>query len=372
LQPVAPAAHPPKSGRGKQRETDPSQTQASGTSPDAPTLSTTDAAVVKVRARTFTVSAEALTNSLQHRLKEIQLAMGASVFIVLEAAMTKLQAEGGAVYVPVADEMVAIATILPNSLTNPPPLVKHLIAGSVTGSVLTSGVTLHQTGPGLDDNNRRVPSQLLVPVISRSGARVGVLQLTGKYRGAAKFTQSDEVYALHVAQLLAAMLTRYPVQWAGPAFDPVALHKTSPYAPAVLARSIHETLPEEIRTFEPAPLVHRTGTTVSLAKRGALAEDAAALTSAPTLRELDCYVDNLQACWRRSVQLNIAHGQQEEERLNQLRSMREQLRKAQSDAQRMSDKLRLEHLDVSDYRTEYSTLREELDRYLSKKHAFDD
>lgn len=332
-------------------------------------------AITKVTAGTLSQWNEAAsaTGRSGGERRETHLSVGAAVFLVLEASMTMLQAEAGAVYVPFAhEEMVSIATIHPSLPTYPPPLVKHLLAGSVTGSVLSSGIAVHQRGPGLDDNNRRVPGQLLLPVIAKDGQRIGVLQLSGKYRGAVHFSEADEAAAHGVAQLLAALLTRYPIVWSGPAYDPVALHKSSPWVPPAVDAAIYGTIPDEMRDREVAPLIHRSGGAMSLAKRVALADDAAALSGAPTLREVDCYIDNLQDCWRRSVQMNIEHGQREHTRVSQLRTMREQLRTAQEEARRMSERMRLEHLDVSDYRTEYSTLKEELDRFLERKKSFDD
>jgi hypothetical protein len=330
--------------------------------------------VVKVAARTFVPHDPHNSQAAQlaSEAREIDTAVGATVLLILEGALLHLHAEAGAVFTPVADEMVSIATISPHAPTYPPPLVKHLFAGSVSGSVLSSGVLLHQMGPGLDDNNRRVPSQLLVPVIARDGRRLAVLQIVGKFRGAVKFDDADEIYATHIGSLLSAVLSRYGVSCSGPQFDPVALHRRSPWVAPTMEREIYDTIPEEMRRHQPAPLIFRTGGTVSLSKRLALTDDAAALSSAPTLREVDCYLDNLQSCWRRSVQLNIEHGQQEQQRLSHLRAMREELRTAKDEAKRMGDRLRLEHLDVGDYRAEYTTLRDELDHFLERKRAFDD
>jgi hypothetical protein len=360
--------------RGTQRNAAPAQSPASAREllHEHAHSSPAGSAVVKVTARTLLPVDNTAASAAQQRAKEMQLAVGAAVLLVVEGTLAHLQAEGGAVYVSIADEMVSIATLMPGLPTYPPPLLKHLIAGSVTGAVLSSGVALHQAGPGLDDNNRRVPSQLLLPIISRDGRRVGVLQIIGKFRGAGTFSEADEQYASAVAELLAGIMTRYPIVWAGPAYDPVALHKASPFTAATISPGIYDTIPLHMRQHRQAPLIHRTGGTLSLAKRLALADDAAALGSAPTLREVDCYVDNLQECWRKSVQLNIEHGQQEQERLTQLRTMREELRAAKAEARTMSDKLRLEHLDVADYRAEYTTLKEELDRFLARKRAFDE
>lgn len=366
-----PAAQSPRNGKSPRRPSQSADLNTSGMSflpapPDASRLAPS---------RTPAASSFRPGHSDSHaqaRQNEVEAIVSASVFNALEAVVNVLRAEGGALYVPVVDEMVAIASLSPQQ-TYPPPLLKHLTAGSVAGGVLSSGVAVHQMRHGFDDINRKIASQMLFPVTSRDGRHIAVLQVFNKYRGKAAFSEHDEAFASVVCGLFAELLTRYSgISLTASLFDPVALHKTQPFSPPVLAKNIYETLPPEMREFRLASMIHRSSGTVTLARRQTLADDAAALNNIPTLREIDCYINNLQDCWQRSVESNISHGHQEHHRIQQLRQMREELAAAKHQLKHLQDRMRLENLDVGDYRREYGTLKEELDRYLERKRAFDD
>jgi hypothetical protein len=304
--------------------------------------------------------------------REVELAAHVTLLNLLEAAVHSTRSAHGHVFVPVNDEMISVATILPGN-TFPPPQVKHLAANSITAGVLTSGVAVHQQDAGQDDNNRSVANLLVFPITRRDGRSLAVLQLANKYGGTAKYTADDEQYVGAITALFAEVMIRYPsVPWTGPLYDPVALHQTAPFAPAVLESAIYETLPPEMRDYRAARLIHRTTNSISLVKRQNLADGATDLGAAPSLKEVDSYIGNLQDCWRRSVSINIAHGSQEQDRMLLMRGMRGDLLQSKTDLRQMTERLRLENLNAGDYHREYVTLRDELHTYLERKRAFSD
>lgn len=216
---------------------------------------------------------------------------------------------------------------------------------------------------------------------------LGVVQFVDKYGGfspMSKFTETDEATGSLVARLMGCLLSRYPSVQLGTNrtwFDPVSLHKAFPFnPPSVVLEGGGPgtgTTPAELlgvsadlQNYEPAPLVHRTQLPISLTRRAALGDDAAALGAAPKLQEIDAYVTNLHDCWKVSVELNVAHHVTEGARNRQMANLREELTAAKREIKRLSEQVRLDGLSAADYQHEYTTLKQELDSFLQRRNMY--
>lgn len=323
--------------------------------------------------------------------REIAKTISSAMYNVLESVANLTQSSSAHIFVRVGDEMVSIANVAAK-LSFPPKLVRQGCQGSLAAGVTVSKIALNQRNTA--DQTRRQASLLIFPLKYRIDGRAcqdmvptGALQLMNKFGGHGAFTEVDENTANIASALIGEMLNKFPgIDWTEAFHDPITQHTVAPFVPrdsnggAAAAMSLHDPdgsvfitatdpssrkpLVDVIDGFVPPQLIRRV--TLPLTQtQGTPA--AVGLGAAPSLREVETYMSNLQDCWRKSVEMNVVQSQSERQRAKEMKSLRDELNFHKAKSSKIEEELRLHTLDSADYQREYTTLKDELDQYLKLK-----
>lgn len=318
--------------------------------------------------------------------REIAKNVAASLYNVLETLTILTQSSSAHVFVRVGDEMVSIVNV-GVKLSFPPKLNRHNCQGSIASGVMASGVAINQR---VMEPGRPITGMLVFPIRKKIGGgaeapTIGVLQMHNKYGGPGVFTEVDENILNIGSSIIGDMLSKFPIEWTESFYDPITQHIVAPFVPKG-ANSLRLEDPEGtifITATDPSagkkPLVEALDSFVSpqLIRRIVLPlsqnneKAPVGLGAAPSLKEVDAYLNNLHDCWRKSVEMNINQTQLERQRSKEMKQLRDDLKVHKSKHAEVEEELRLHTLDSDDYRREYSTLKQELDEYLRLKGRID-
>jgi hypothetical protein len=310
-------------------------------------------------------------------------AAACALYNILENITWLLHSTSASVYVRDGEEMVSIVNVSPK-LVFPPRLLRHVCHGSLSAGVLASGITLNQRTV---DPRRPPTSTLIVPIYNETTAvcstPIAVVQVEGKHQGRSAYTEADELTLCFGARLLGLVISRFQIDWQAAFHDPMSQHNLAPFRPvlfpsnSVLAQSPSSTpAPGEVKVFADAldgftqqKFVKRV--VLPMNQAASAPERVQGLGPAPTLKEIDSYVNNLHDCWKKSVEMNVAQSQTERQRMKEMKHLREELAQQKAKYTQVSETLRIHMLDSNDYKQEYQSLRQELEAYLRSKDRMD-
>ena len=309
-------------------------------------------------------------------------AAACTLYNMLENITWLMESTTASVYIRDGEEMVSIVNVSPK-LTFPPRLLRHACHGSLAAGVLASGIALNQRTV---DPRRPPTSTLIVPIYKESSAvaaaPIAVVQVEGKHQGRTAYTESDELTLCFGARLLGLVISRFAMDWQATFHDPISQHNIAPFNPPLTqavsslthaASSEHsevKAFAEALESFTQQKFIKRVTLPMNHSSSSA-PERVVGLGPAPTLKEIDSYVNNLHDCWKKSVEMNVSQSQADRQRAKELKGLREELAQQKAKYAQVADELRIHMLDSSDYKKEYTSLREELDEYLRSKDRMD-
>ncbi|CUG91201.1 Hypothetical protein, putative [Bodo saltans] len=343
--------------------------------------------------RVAQVSREQAPTSSAAISKDVGKYVSAAIYNVLESVANLTGASSAHVFLREGSEMVSIANV-GQKLSFPPKLVRQSCQGSLAAGVMSSGIAVNQRV--LEASNRSLStSTLAFPVRSRFGGGVnnpilGVVQVNNKHGGPGCFSEVDENVVNIAGTFIGELMSKFPIDWSDAFYDPITQHKMAPFAPRgygnmrlhdkeatiFITSEKHSSgdasshtgrpLAEVLDTFVPPQLISRVTLPLVQTTGGPVG-----LGAAPSLREVDTYMENLHDCWRRSVELNVSHSQSDRTKGKELKQLREDLNHHRTRCAKVEEELRLHTLDSDDYNKEYATLKQELDNYLRTKGRLD-
>lgn len=343
--------------------------------------------------RVAQVSREQVPTSVVGISREVGRSVSAAIYNVLESITTLTSASSASVFLRIGSEMVSIVNV-GVKLSFPPKLVRQSCQGSLAAGVMASGIAVNQRV--LEASNRSLStSTLAFPIRARFGGGsnnpiLGVVQVNNKHGGPGSFGEVDENVVNVGGTFIGELIAKFPLDWTDVFYDPITQHKMSSFSPSCYGNMrLHDRegtvfvtpenhatgeattttgrpLADVLDTFVPPQLISRVTLPLTQTTGGPVG-----LGAAPSLREVDTYMENLHDCWRRSVELNVAHLQTDRHKNKELKQLREDLNHHRSKCVRVEEELRLHTLDSSDYNKEYTTLKEELDNYLRTKGRLD-
>ncbi|KAG8340907.1 hypothetical protein TRVL_08268 [Trypanosoma vivax] len=317
--------------------------------------------------------------------KEVSRYIAASLYNILESATRLVKASSSHIFVRKEDEMISIANCA-TKLSFPPQLIHHRCLGSSDAEVLASGIALNQYTM---DSAKITSSVIIFPVFSKSSSSeaVAVVHMESKFQGREAFTKVDEGVLLTTSQLIGELMSNFPqMDWIKNFYDPVTQHILAPFKPkkktiaspgqgtngklhsiegtsttppAILdkdyLRKVEECDFQMLIRREVLPRLRSQKTVVQ------------GLSPAPTLREIDAYVENMQSCWSRSLANYISYSEEEHSNSLELKVVRRELTRIKALYEQAEEELRLYRLEGRDYRKEFSCIKDELDSYIRKR-----
>lgn len=316
---------------------------------------------------------------------EATRAAACALYNILENITWLMHSTTASVYIRDGEEMVSIVNVSPK-LVFPPKLLRHACHGSLSAGVLASGITLNQRTV---DPRRPPTSTMIVPIFNETSSvystPIAVVQMEGKHQGRSAYSESDELTLCFGARLLGLVIGRFRIDWLTVFHDPMSQHNLAAFRPPLAAANFalaqdpqSPAQPLEVRVFAdaldafvPQKFVKRVVLPMNAAGSNAQPERVQGLGPAPTLKEIDSYVNNLHDCWKKSVEMNVTQSHAERQRMKEIKSLREDLSQQKTKHTQVSETLRIHMLDSADYKKEYQSLREELEVYLRSKDRMD-
>ncbi|KEG14208.1 hypothetical protein DQ04_00571030 [Trypanosoma grayi] len=322
--------------------------------------------------------------------KEVSRYLACTLYNILEGATRLLKASTAHIFVRKGDEMVSIANCSAK-LSFPPQLVRHRCLGSADAEVLASGIAFNQH---ITDGSKTTSSLLIFPALARDPPFAGalaVVHVENKLQGSVTFDGADEGILLTAAQLVGELMSRFPqMDWIVNFYDPATQHILAPFEPrkrvpmsrGMTSRDQQAFITEtpndaelnsdaiywrKVEEYE-SPLLIRREVLPRLASQKPLAQG---LSSVPTLREVDAYVENIHSCWKRSVSSNVALSEEERSNQIELKVARRELTRMKALYEDAAEQLRLYRLEGRDYEEEFRSIKGELDAYVRKRDKMD-
>jgi hypothetical protein len=370
-----------------------SQLQPAAPSPTAMNVSGGFKVLKPSSIRVAQVSREQAPTTSAGISKDVGKYVSAAIYNILESVANLTGATSAHVFLREGSEMVSIANV-GQRLSFPPKLVRQSCQGSLAAGVMSSGIAVNQRV--LEASNRSLStSTLAFPIRGKFGGGVnnpilGVLQVNNKHGGPGCFGEVDENVVNIGGTFIGELMSKFPIDWSDAFYDPITQHKIAPFAPrgsgnmrlhdkegtVFVTSEKHSSgdassltgrpLADVLDTFVPPQLISRVTLPLVQTTGGPVG-----LGAAPSLREVDTYMENLHDCWRRSIELNVSHSQSDRAKGKELKQLREDLNHHRTRCAKVEEELRLHTLDSDDYNKEYSTLKHELDNYLRTKGRLD-
>ena len=257
--------------------------------------------------------------------KSIVQTITASMYMVLESVSQAIGAEKSAMYLHNASENILIGSVAYGYGAMRPRDLRCELKDTLVGMCFQAkiGVPTH-TGCNFKaadealsprgqkgQDSQRVWSSLVLPLVGKNGAALGVLQFVNKCCGKRDFAEDDECIGYRASQILTYLVQQYPCRdLSVHAFDPRPLHADHPLPLPESQEGLRISSFDSVATRKPQLMMtdlEAGGGTRASASGGLVVYDQTgtrAVKTSSNLVEVAEYVKWLEEAWQAAVELN--------------------------------------------------------------------
>eukprot|EP01006_Ploeotia_vitrea_P028878 TRINITY_DN61516_c0_g1_i1.p1 TRINITY_DN61516_c0_g1~~TRINITY_DN61516_c0_g1_i1.p1 ORF type:complete len:581 (+),score=25.31 TRINITY_DN61516_c0_g1_i1:35-1777(+) len=175
----------------------------------------------------------------------------------------------------------------------------------------------------------KIVTALLLPLrVPQTNEVFGVLEIDNKKDGL-NFSEEDEAIVNTMLPLFSYILRTFPIHL-DPNSDPrnIPSFGTLNYQPEQSSSEIKSLLPAFIQEHKSPQLIYRTTQSGKFVRKKAIhsgATQVPTVVGSASLREVDSYMNNLQDCWKQSLDISLQYQHKAQERSTAIRDMHELL-----------------------------------------------